>query len=232
MVWPGNAWRQGRAVWTVLIVVALLAAALVGCSEDDIERVEGSGNVIVDERAVDGFDEIALRGAGDVVVELGPEERLTVEADDNLLEYLLTDVRGDRLELRIRNNTSISPSEAITYRVTATDLDKVAVFGSGDLVATEIATDKFEASINGSGTITLAGMANEVEFAIPGSGRIDGTELVAFDGDVIINGSGTIIVHATDRLDVAINGSGNVEYFGDPDGDRQINGSGNISRVE
>lgn len=216
----------------VAIVAALLAATIAGCGDDDIDRIEGSGNVIVEEREVESFDAIVLMGAGDVIVELDTRERLTVEADDNILEFLLTEVRGGRLELRVREDTSLSPSATITYRVTATDLDDVAVFGSGNVAASGIATDRFEASVNGSGTIRLVGLANEVDFEIPGSGRIDGADLVAFDGDATINGSGTIIVHATDQLDVTINGSGAVEYFGDPDGDRTINGSGTISRLE
>ena len=224
-----KAWRW---LWSVVGVVLLVAAALASCGDDDIVRIEGSGNVVTEERSVEGFDSIALLGSGDVIVELGGEERLTVEADDNLLQYLVSEVRGDRLELKTESNTSLGPSSTITYRIIASELEEIQVRGSGDVSASGIDTRRFEVSVNGSGSVRLSGTADKVDFNIPGSGRIDGTDLSAADGDVRINGSGNITVNATDRLDIAINGSGNVGYLGDPEVDQSINGSGDISRLE
>jgi hypothetical protein len=53
----------------------------------------GSGNVITESRDVAGFNEIALGGIGTGIVTQGDEEALTIEAEDNLLPPIGSEVR-------------------------------------------------------------------------------------------------------------------------------------------
>ena len=77
-----------RSIWLTLIV--LIAASLACAVPFDASTVKGSGNVVTKERDVSGFDKVVVSGLGRVIVTQGDEESLTVETDDNLMQYIET----------------------------------------------------------------------------------------------------------------------------------------------
>ena len=209
-------------------LVAMLAALATSCGV--VFETEGSGTITTETRSVSGFNEIAVSGSGDVIVEAGDEESLTIEADDNLLELLTSEVSGDRLELGVKTLQRIRPSRTIVYRVTVIDLAEFDISGSADVTITGLATGSFEASISGSGDIDVVGQADDLTVRISGSGSYDGGDLVTATGDVSISGSGSATVNATDELDISISGSGSVTYLGNPSLRQSISGSGSVSQ--
>lgn len=212
----------------VVIGAAVLAGLMASACDIDVLGERGSGTVITESRTVSDFDEIALSGSGEVVVDVSGTESLTIKADDNILPLLTAEVRSGRLELGTRS--SISPSVAIVYTISAAALEGLSIEGSGDITATGITTDSFDAEISGSGQIEAAGTANELTVDISGSGRFEGEDLVAAIGTANVSGSGHAIVNISDNLDADVSGSGTVEYIGDPDLNSSISGSGDIKR--
>jgi hypothetical protein len=57
--------------------------------------VRGSGNVVEETREVSGVSGVELATLGTLHVEIGESESLRIEAEDNLLEYIETDVRNE-----------------------------------------------------------------------------------------------------------------------------------------
>jgi hypothetical protein len=208
-----------------VMLVALLAG---GCGSD-IDGVRGSGDVQTDEREVSGFDEVLLEGGGSIVVHVNWSESLTIEADDNLLPLLTSEVIGDRLELRTRE--SISPSQPIVYAIGAIAFEGISIVGSGDLVATNLDCDSFDASVTGSGDLELAGECGRLDLSIAGTGDFAGESFEVGAAEIDISGSGDVVVNATDELVVRITGSGDVGYFGDPSTDIDIAGSGDVRKL-
>ena len=217
--------RAGLTLRRVLLLgLASVAPLLAGCG------VRGSGVVATETRGVSGFSEITLSGSGDVHVVQSGHESLTVEAEDNLLPLLETYVDGGTLVLRTKPGASIRPTRPIRYRVTVARLDAVAVSGSGNVRAEGVDSDRFTASISGSGSMALAGQAKDVALSISGSGSYDAENLAARTARVSISGSGSGVVNTSDELEVAISGSGSVEVIGKPSVDQHISGSGRVSR--
>ena len=213
-------------------IVFLLIACLtfVACNIDvsvDV-GVRGSGDLIVESRDVSGFDEIVVLGSGEVIITVTGTESLMIQAEDNIMPLLTTEVRGGRLELG--SEESFSTTRGITYTITAADLAGVEINGSGDITASGIDTDTFEVTIDGSGNVVPAGSANEITVEINGSGEYDGEGLIAPLGSVEVSGSGSVLINATDELDVGISGSGDVTYIGAPSVTEHISGSGSVSR--
>jgi hypothetical protein len=220
--------RRCTALGAVLCVGVTFMAA--GCDEvgDAFGGVRGSGNVITETRDVSGFDEIVLLGSGDVVVSVTGTESLMIEAEDNIMPLLTTEVRGGRLELG--SKSSFSATQGITYTITAAALQGVEINGSGDVAATGIDAELFAVTINGSGDVEASGMSRELEIGINGSGNYNGEDLVASLGNVDVSGSGFAVVQVTDDLTVSVSGSGAVEYIGDPTLDQSVSGSGDVSQ--
>ena len=207
-----------------------IALLIAGCDEigDTFDGVRGSGNVITEERDVSGFNEIVVLGSGDVTVSVTGTESLTVEAEDNIMPLLTTEVRNGRLELGAKE--SFSATEGVKYTITAAALNGIKISGSGDVDATGIDTESFRVEISGSGDVAAGGASTHLDVGISGSGRFDGEGVVAASGEVGVSGSGTAAVNVSDNLDASVSGSGAIEYIGDPAVDSSTSGSGTISR--
>lgn len=210
--------RGGLRLIGMVMVTALVAA---GCTV-------GSGNMVTETRDVSGFDEIVLLGSGEVIVTVTGTESLEIEAEDNVMPLLTSDVIDGRLELGVKE--SVTTTRGITYTITAAQLVGVTIRGSGDINGSDIDADSFEAAIEGSGRIDLTGTSNHLTVRIEGSGDFDGRDLESATGTVTIDGSGRALVNVTDDLTATVNGSGEVEYMGDPILHETINGSGDVSQ--
>jgi hypothetical protein len=212
----------------VLGAATLLMLLAVSACDGGLFGVRGSGNVITESRDVSGFSEIALFGSGTVRVDVNGTESLIVEAEDNIMPLLKTEVRNGRLELSVES--SISPTTDVTYTVTAVALDGVTIAGSGDVAATGVAADSFDIEVSGSGRVEPAGTAGTLAVEISGSGRYLGEGLKSSVGTVRVSGSGEAVVNVTDDLDVDVSGSGGVQYIGEPTVTESVSGSGYVTR--
>jgi hypothetical protein len=207
---------------------ALFIVLVVSACDITVFGERGSGNVITETRTVSGFDEIVLSGSGEVVVDINGTESLTIEAEDNIMPLLTTEVRDGRLELSTKS--SISPTVTVIYTISAATLDGLSIGGSGDITAAGINAESFDAEISGSGQIEVTGTTDAIDLEISGSGRYAGANLVASIATVSVSGSGHALVNVTDTMDAEISGSGTVEYIGDPNVNSSISGSGDISQ--
>lgn len=210
------------------VALILTGASLLLASCNSILGERGSGNVTTETRDVSGFTEIVLLGSGDVTLDVTGSESLTIEAEDNLLPLLSSDVEGGRLELGATR--SISPTRPIRYTITAAQLDGVTISGSGNVVARDVEAGSFGVEINGSGSVTVDGTAGTLSVEISGSGEYQGEGFVAATGSIEISGSGNAVMNVTDDLDIEISGSGDVVYLGDPNVSQDISGSGDVTQ--
>lgn len=254
--------KVGEAVRTVLITAiitavlggACVAVLLVGW---DRSKIEGSGTVVTEDRAVSGITGLRSEG-GDyrIVVTTGTEESLAITADDNIVEELTTEVDDGILEIHWGDRGDLAsllifPTDPVLIELTVTQLSQIESAGSGEIVVDGISGDALAVEIEGSGGVTLSnlavatlsadiegsgdlaadGRADDLQLEIAGSGRILAQNLSARTGTVDVDGSGDIELQVADTLDVQIDGSGNVDYLGDPAITESISGSGRIRPV-
>lgn len=239
------------------LLIGLLVFALVATTACNFginlngERVRGSGNTVTEERQVSGFDRVELNGAGELIIEQGETESLTVETDDNLMEYIRTDVVNGRLILEIKPNINIMLWDRLVYHLTVKDLRDVAISGSGKVTIGSLATDELEistsgsgkfeiddlqaaslsASTSGSGEFIVAGQVDETNVDINGSGKFNCPDLESASTNISISGSGEVTTWTTDTLDISISGSGSVRYYGNPQTSQSVSGSGKVSKL-
>jgi hypothetical protein len=91
-------------------------------------------------RNVRGFEEVELRGVGNLSIEQTGSESLTVEAEEDVIPKVTTKVVNDRLIIGSEFNT-IHTTGPITYRLTVKDLSALEVLGSANVEAESIKTD-------------------------------------------------------------------------------------------
>lgn len=239
---------------TAVLIAGLLVTSLASAQWWGNEKVKGNGNVVTKERNVGSYDEVSVAGSFDVELVYGTEGKLTITAEENLIEYIETEVEGDNLKIKPQKGYNLSPSnnKKILIIVPFESISKVALAGSGDVVSknTIKATDftaalagsgdlvltvestNLEGKVAGSGDLKLSGKTNNFECSLAGSGDVHAYEMKAQNVEVSIAGSGDIRVFCDGgTLKARVSGSGDVHYQGNPDKiDSKVAGSGDVSK--
>ena len=214
----------------------------------------GSGNLVTETRQVSGFEAIRLDGAGRLHITQGTTESLEIEAEDNLINLLTSEVEDNTLVLGYDESgwrRTIIPTRTINYTLTVTDLSSLVLNGAGDIRIQSLQTDTLLIEINGAGntviedleaenlrvilagtgSINISGIASDQVINIDGAGNYQGADLQTQSTSININGLGNGTIWATDTLQVSIAGGGNVSYYGSPQVTQEITGLGQVRNL-
>ena len=197
---------------------------------------------------------VAVSGWFNVDLVDGKEGELTVEGEENLLEYIITEVNNGKLSIKTEKGVNLKPSnwnDGIRITVPVESIDAVSLSGSGDIVGKtrikagdfktamsgsgditlDLETDSMTAAMSGSGDMNLSGKTKDFDATISGSGDIKAYDLEADNVEAVISGSADIKVTANKKLKARVSGSGDISYRGNPEKvDTKTSGSGDISR--
>ena len=213
------------------------------------KKIKGNGKVVTETRNVSDYSQIAVAGSFDVKLVAGKEGKLTIKGEENLLEYLITEVKDGKLKIKWEKGVNINTTKELLVTVPFEDIEAVSLAGSGDVFSEDtikadnlkvalagsgdiklnINASSISSAISGSGDIQLTGSSENLKCAIAGSGDINGYELTSNNVEVSIAGSGDIKVNVKENLKARISGSGDVYYKGDPKQDVKVSGSGSVS---
>ncbi|MFC2139836.1 head GIN domain-containing protein [Bacteroidota bacterium] len=209
-----------------LLIFALIGLSLVGCR---LWGVRGSGHLEREVRDVEDFNEIDVGGAFNVDINVSDDYYLEIIADDNLLQYITTRVKGRKLIIEERKD--LNPRRDIKIKIGVPNLERLESSGANDIWADGINEDSFEVGMSGAGSIELLGDVNKIWIEISGAGSIDARKLYAKDAKVYISGAASAEVYASESLDAEVSGVGSIEFYGDPsDVKTDISGIGSIDR--
>ena len=247
-----------RSIIRAILVIFIIGFALTACYIPSGPRlVRGSGDVVVEERNVSGFDKILVSGAGRVIVTQGDSESLTIETDDNLMRYIVTKVEGDTLEIGFTEGTVLSeggggralqPSDSIVFRIEVIDLSAVTLSGAakfemeklktgdldillsgaGDIEMADLNGSRLDVQVSGAGDVNLAGKVVSQDIRLSGLGKYQAFDLESETAGVTISGAGGADLWVLDRLDIVISGAGDVKYYGTPTVNPEVSGLGRI----
>jgi hypothetical protein len=214
-------------------------------------RIDGSGNLISEERNVSGFNRISLSGFGQVEITQGTTESLTVTTDDNIMPYIRTEVNGNTLVLGFTDagrRRSFNPSDKIKFNLVIKELDRIDISGAGDLHADKLVVDSLRIDLSGAGSLEFDSLtADELVTELSGAGsvivagKVKGQELdhsgvgTYYAADLEsetaifnVSGAGSATVWVKETLNVNVSGLGNIIYYGSPRVIQNISGLGKL----
>ncbi len=84
----------------------------------------GSRNVITELRNVSGFEKVDVSGGGSMDIIQDGTESLTVETDDNMMQYVTSEVRGGTLYLGLDSNTRALLPSRLHFSLHVKDLSE------------------------------------------------------------------------------------------------------------
>jgi hypothetical protein len=200
------------------------------------ERVKGNGNVTTITRSTGDYDGVGVGGFFDVILVKGTEGKVKIEGEENLMEYIITEVKKGVLQIKVKKGVNIKTTRRLTVTVPVKQIDQVSLGGSGNVsgdlllkaddfgvslggsgnIDLRVDADNVSSSIGGSGNIKLQGKANYMKSSIAGSGTIKAYELQVNSIKATIAGSGDIRISVKDEIKATVAGSGSIYYKGNP----------------
>lgn len=190
--------------------------------------ISGEGAVVTKELQLDEFRSIGLAAAGKVYLTQGSPQKVTVEAQQNVIDNLKTEVKNGKWGIGFKEN--MRNYKSLVIRITVPEIEDLSIAGSGTIVGENAFNNlgELNISVSGSGDVQLSGSADKVSVSIAGSGDVDVQNLRAQNAEVSISGSGDCKVDVSGALDVSIAGSGDVAYKGSPRVSSSISGAGKV----
>lgn len=218
-----------RFIFVATLSAAVLVA-LTACHHGG-KGVQGSGVRKTEKRDLGAFKSIETTGAYEIRITCQQPASFEIEADDNIVPLIRTEVRGD--VLHISSDTGYRATKGITVRIAIPDLEGIVSQGAGDIHITNVKNDKLAIRLTGAARIEAAGETDSLSIATTGAGKIDANNLHARRADVTVTGAGNVDVYASERLDARVSGVGQVIYDGDPNVvHRDVSGIGSVVKKE
>lgn len=210
----------------ITLIISLVAFIVSGCG---FWGVRGNGRVKDQSRTIMEFDKIDAGGAFTLKVKVGPSPSLRITAEENLINYIRTNVKGNTLVIDTKKN--ISPRKEIYIEITTPFLKAVDASGANNITIYGINGSDFEVDVSGAGSVNLSGEVDRFRADLSGAGSINAKDLKAKDVRVSVSGAASADVYAKDYLDASVSGVGSISYYGDPAKTRtDVSGVGSISR--
>ncbi|MCW5876708.1 MAG: DUF2807 domain-containing protein [Anaerolineales bacterium] len=259
-------WPLASAAVPALIVLAMLAAVIYapqlgwagppgwGTDLGISGAIAGSGQLRTASYEAGGARAVQLRYPARVTFVQGSQSRVTITADDNLLEQMNVRVSNGTLiiESLERNwQRRVNPSRFVEIEITLPTLERLEldtagqislsglqgdsleleVDGAGSIELHDLRLGSLDASLEGAGQVQVSGTVGHLRLELKGVGNFEGEQLQAQTAEVTLSGVGSATVRVAERLDAEIDGLGSISYYGSPQVRQQTNGLGSINRA-
>lgn len=232
-------------IGVVILVIGILSACTLPIQNTSIQ---GSGTVVSEIREVSDFTSVSLEGIGDLEIIQGDVEKLTIEAEDNIISKIESYVSGSTLHIGFERFINVVPTSGITYTLTVKDLNSIEISGYGDVYISSLTTDRLEVDVSGGGRIEmdnlvadsldvelsgagdfdLAGVVGQQKVTLSGAGSYNASDLQSSVVEIDISGAGSAQLWVTNELDVNLSGVGSLQYYGDAQVQQNISGIGKV----
>jgi Putative auto-transporter adhesin, head GIN domain len=219
---PTSMKRFAIALTFALSVLFMLS----GC----IGGVHGSGVRKTEKRDLESFTSIETSGAFEVEVNCQKPASFEIEADDNIIPLVQTEVKGGIL--RVSTTKGYSSSGGLILRINVPELESLRSTGAGKFRVSDVKNDHFEIRSTGAATVVASGQTKSLKIGSTGAGKIDAHNLRADTAEVNVTGAAGVDVFANDQLDVTVSGAGRVTYSGNPKVNKHVNGAGQVIKKE
>ena len=171
--------------------------------------IKGNHNVTKTTRNIGSFSEIDAEGSVNVYLTQGNKHEIIIEADENLHQYIITQVSGNRLI--IKNKEQIRDAEKLDVYVTFKEINALEASGATDVVALSIieTSSEFLLSCSGASDVLIRKGLSSNSLKLEGSGSADIEVIKVSTNKIAANVSGAVDVELDGKAeDLTIGASG------------------------
>ncbi|MEX0273709.1 MAG: head GIN domain-containing protein [Flavobacteriaceae bacterium] len=238
----------------VRIAIAFLIALFLGSCGFDIKVSDfgpgekGNGTIIEENRPITGeFKEISAQEGIDVYVTQADDFAITVEADENIVDLIGTDIKNGKLRVHAIENigratkkvyvslpeiTELTASSGAGLRsetpLTVQDLD--IDMSSGANVRLEVAADHLNLDASSGANANLSGKAVQAEFDVSSGANVNAVKLNAQQCRAEASSGANMSIHVDQSLTADASSGGNISYAGNPSVSKKKSVSGSVTK--
>lgn len=199
-----------------------------------IPHIRGNGNVIKEERSVNNFESISVSSGIELLINQDSSEKVVVEADENIMKILRTEVKGGKLKIfmeegvlhakkmkvyvtlkTLKSLECTSGSETKSAgKVNAENLTIHASSGSG--VNMELSCNRLKAESSSGSNLRVSGTTLSVKADCSSGSEINASELIAEMGEASASSGANIKIHATKDIKAHCSSGAQINVSGNP----------------
>jgi len=216
------------------ILVSLISFLASGCVVNIQDSVTGDGKVVSQTRDLQEFSGVKVGSGIDVFLTQGEPQRVEVEADENLQEWIRTEVEGNILHIYTDKNIRLAKTKKV--HITCKTINRIDVSSAGDVTGlSRFKTDKLDIEMSSAGDLNFEVEANEIIISISSAGNVNikgktdtlkadlssAGDLNAYDleaevGEVSVSSAGSAKVFVTGEASFRSSSAGDINYKGEP----------------
>lgn len=210
------------------------------CSNAQFWGEKGNGNIQKQDREIGSFTEISASSGLDVYVTQGDKESVSVEADENLLKLIVTEVKGNELILKTKEN--IRSAKKLSVYVTLVNINEIDIssgcdfetrgviqsekldieVSSGADAKLELNVGDLSCSVSSGADAILNGKANTFHGKASSGSDLKASELIAKTCFAKASSGGDVSVYAEEEIEANASSGGDISYYGNP---KKVNAS-------
>lgn len=198
--------------------------------------ITGSGKVITQYRELETFTSVNSPSSVDVTILKNEKSCAQVTADDNLMEFVLTEVENGVLTISMKRDISYN-SPHITVTIYTPHLSEVVMKGTGNVTVLSVKEEYFTLTTKGTGNFKSDCLVVEKDLVLQcrGTGNIDVSYMCPNNVTVQNSGAGNMNIkmlqNVTSSMKIQNLGTGDIDLKKLSVGDLQlmIRGTGNIT---
>lgn len=213
-------------------------------------KIKPSKKITTEERAIGTYEKLSVYDAFDVSVTYGSAtSKITVEANDNLMKHIITELDGDYLVIKLDSKISVKSSATLKVNITVPELTKIKASGASRVeFLNELNTNSLTLDLSGAsilnGTINLT----SCNFKLSGASQTDvagsiDTATIELSGassignyycnintlSINLSGASSGSLTANNWLNVNASGASSLHYKGNPTiGEQEISGGSSL----
>ena len=193
----------------------------------------GSGNIVTEKRNTGSFTSISVGGGFEVELRHADVTELTIEADDNLIKYIHTDVSDGKLRIRLEeinvhdahlkvfitapeiNDINASAAAAVVVKDGLKSSGSIKLqASSGANIKTGVDAPGIVADASSGGELEISGKTMTLKATSSSGSAIHAKDLLSENTTANASSGAKINVHASLSLDATASSGGNISYRG------------------
>jgi hypothetical protein len=214
-------------ILTFLFIITLLSS----CNVNMLNRVNGNKNVVTEDRTTkEAFTTIKVSSGLDLFISQGSKNKIIVEADENLQEIIITEVKNGLLKIYTEKN--IWRAKARKIYVTVKDLETLTATSGAEVYAKEsLKVNNLRISATSGAEINISVDANTVETNATSGADI---EISGIANNYITNATSGASIDAYElhskNVTAKVTSGGDIDFKGNPKKvDKKSTSGGSIS---
>jgi hypothetical protein len=237
----------------VLVFVALIVLSLqmVSC---DYETIRASNRISTIGYGFSDYSRLKVSHAFNVYVTFSDvEERIEVEANENIHDRIIVQKEGNTLRVRLKNHTNLRGNVTLNVFITTREISNFDISGASNITlenplvtrdvdlelsgassfSGEMDLTDLDIDASGASNIDLFGNTESLRARLSGSSDLKDYDLTVEELDIDLSGASDAYLTVTESIDIQASGASTLRYRGDATVNlRRLSGASEIIKTD